>query len=156
MAKRDYYEVLGVSRDAGQADLKKAYRRTAMKHHPDRNPGDKEAEAKFKEASEAFEVLSDEQKRARYNQFGHALAWKVRPVPARRISPIFSEIYSAIFSAGAMAPAAVEAATAPTCNTISNSVSKRPSREYRAISASRPRYAAFPAAAAAPARAPSP
>ena len=59
MAKRDYYEVLGIGRDASQADLKKAYRRTAMKHHPDRNPGDKESEAKFKEASEAFEVLSD-------------------------------------------------------------------------------------------------
>jgi len=70
--KRDYYEVLGVSRDADTAALKKAYRRTAMKHHPDRNPGDKAAEAKFKEASEAFEILSDQQKRSRYDQFGHA------------------------------------------------------------------------------------
>ncbi len=72
MAKRDYYEVLGVSRDVSAADLKKAYRRVAMKHHPDRNPGDKEAEDKFKEASEAYEVLSDAQKRSAYDQFGHA------------------------------------------------------------------------------------
>jgi len=72
MAKRDYYEVLGVSRDVSAADLKKAYRRVAMKHHPDRNPGDEEAENKFKEASEAYEVLSDAQKRSAYDQFGHA------------------------------------------------------------------------------------
>ncbi|MCP8897848.1 molecular chaperone DnaJ [Gilvimarinus xylanilyticus] len=72
MAKRDYYEVLGVSKDASAQELKKAYRRVAMKHHPDRNPGDKESEDKFKEASEAYEILSDEQKRAAYDQFGHA------------------------------------------------------------------------------------
>lgn len=72
MAKRDYYEVLGVSRDVSAAELKKAYRRVAMKHHPDRNPGDKASEDKFKEASEAYEVLSDAQKRAAYDQFGHA------------------------------------------------------------------------------------
>ena len=59
MAKRDYYEVLGVSRNASEDELKKAYRKVAMKHHPDRNPGDKKAEEKFKEASEAFEVLGD-------------------------------------------------------------------------------------------------
>jgi molecular chaperone DnaJ len=72
MAKRDYYEVLGVAKDAGTDDIKKSYRKLAMKYHPDRNPGDKEAEAKFKEAAEAYEVLSDEQKRARYDQYGHA------------------------------------------------------------------------------------
>lgn len=72
MAKRDYYEVLGVSRDASAQELKKAYRKVAMKHHPDRNEGNKESEEKFKEASEAYEVLSDEQKRAAYDQFGHA------------------------------------------------------------------------------------
>lgn len=72
MAKRDYYEVLGVSKDVSAAELKKAYRRVAMKHHPDRNPGDKTSEDKFKEASEAYEVLSDSQKRAAYDQFGHA------------------------------------------------------------------------------------
>lgn len=72
MAKRDYYEVLGVSKNASDDEIKKAYRNLAVKYHPDKNPGDKEAEAKFKEVSEAHEVLSDKQKRARYDQFGHA------------------------------------------------------------------------------------
>ncbi|MFZ2290448.1 MAG: molecular chaperone DnaJ [Halopseudomonas yangmingensis] len=72
MAKRDYYEVLGVERGASEAELKKAYRRLAMKFHPDRNPDDKEAEEKFKEANEAYEVLTDAQKRAAYDQYGHA------------------------------------------------------------------------------------
>lgn len=70
--KRDYYEVLGVSKDASDDDLKKAYRQLAKQYHPDLNPGDKIAEQKFKEANEAYEVLSDKQKRARYDQFGHA------------------------------------------------------------------------------------
>lgn len=72
MSKRDYYEVLGVERNVSEADLKKAFKRLAMKHHPDRNPDDKGAEEKFKEAKEAFEVLSDPQRRAAYDQFGHA------------------------------------------------------------------------------------
>ncbi|MEK9820703.1 MAG: molecular chaperone DnaJ [Gammaproteobacteria bacterium] len=72
MAKRDYYEVLGVGRDASEKDIKKAYRRLAMKYHPDRNPDDAGAEEKFKEASEAAEVLTDSEKRATYDQFGHA------------------------------------------------------------------------------------
>lgn len=71
MAKRDYYEVLGVARSAGPAEIKKAYRTLAMKYHPDRNPGDAQAEARFREASEAYEVLRDDQKRAAYDQFGH-------------------------------------------------------------------------------------
>ncbi len=70
--KRDYYEVLGVEKNASEADLKKAYRQLAKKYHPDTNPGDKEAEAKFKEASEAYAVLSDPEKRSQYDQFGHA------------------------------------------------------------------------------------
>ncbi len=72
MAKRDYYEILGVNRDAGDDEIKKAYRKLAMKHHPDRNPDSKQAEEKFKEAKEAYEMLSDPQKRAAYDQYGHA------------------------------------------------------------------------------------
>ena len=70
--KRDYYEVLGVDRNASEDDLKKAYRKLAKKYHPDINPGDKEAEEKFKEATEAYGVLSDPDKRRQYDQFGHA------------------------------------------------------------------------------------
>ena len=72
MAKRDYDEVLGVEKNASADEIKKAYRKAAVKYHPDKNPGDKEAEEKFKEAAEAYDVLSDDQKRARYDQFGHA------------------------------------------------------------------------------------
>ena len=72
MSDRDYYEILGVDKSASAADIKKAYRRLAMKYHPDRNNGDKEAEAKFKEIGEAYEVLGDEQKRAAYDRFGKA------------------------------------------------------------------------------------
>ena len=71
MSKRDYYTVLGVQRDADEAGLKNAYRKLAMKYHPDRNPGDRDAEASFKEANEAYEVLRDPQKRAAYDRFGH-------------------------------------------------------------------------------------
>ena len=72
MSKRDYYEVLGLSKGASKDEIKKAYRRQALKYHPDKNPGDKDAEEKFKEAAEAYEVLSNDDKRARYDQFGHA------------------------------------------------------------------------------------
>ncbi len=70
--KRDFYEILGVDKNASAQEIKKAYRKVAMKYHPDRNPDDKEAEERFKEAAEAYEVLSDEQKKARYDRFGHA------------------------------------------------------------------------------------
>lgn len=72
MAKQDYYEILGVSKTAEEREIKKAYKRLAMKYHPDRNQGDKEAEAKFKEIKEAYEILTDAQKRAAYDQYGHA------------------------------------------------------------------------------------
>src|SRR6202142_1366584 len=69
---QDYYELLGVNRTSRADDIKKAYRKLAMQHHPDRNPGNKQAETKFKEASEAYDVLKDEQKRAAYDRYGHA------------------------------------------------------------------------------------
>ena len=71
-SKRDYYEVLGIQKGADASAIKKAYRKMAKKYHPDANPGDKEAEEKFKEVNEAYEVLSDDQKRAAYDQYGHS------------------------------------------------------------------------------------
>ncbi|PYQ48014.1 MAG: molecular chaperone DnaJ, partial [Acidobacteria bacterium] len=70
--KRDYYEVLGLQRNASLDDIKKAYRKMALKHHPDKNPGDPTSEEKFKEAAEAYAVLSDDEKRARYDRYGHS------------------------------------------------------------------------------------
>ena len=70
--KQDFYEILGISKGASEGEIKKAYRRKAIKHHPDKNPGDKEAEANFKKAAEAYEILSDEKRKANYDQFGHA------------------------------------------------------------------------------------
>ena len=104
MAKRDYYDVLGVGREAGDDDLKKAYRRLAMKHHPDRNPDDPKAEQQFKEAKEAYEVLSDGDKRAAYNQFGHAgVEGNVGMgggAGAAGFGDIFGYIFGDIFGAG--------------------------------------------------------
>ncbi|MDP3516397.1 MAG: molecular chaperone DnaJ [Pseudohongiella sp.] len=99
MSKRDYYEVLGVPRDATEADLKKAYRRVAMKHHPDRNPDNKESEELFKEANEAFEVLSNPEKKARYDQFGHAGVNQQGGggAGAGDFGDIFSDIFGDIF-----------------------------------------------------------
>ena len=103
MAKADYYEVLGVAKNVSDADLKKAYRRLAMKYHPDRNPDDQQAEAKFKEAKEAYEVLSDAQKRAAYDQFGHD---GVNPSPGgagfaeANFSDIFGDVFGDIFGGG--------------------------------------------------------
>ena len=72
MSKKDYYEILGISKDADQQEIKKAFRKLAKKYHPDLNPDDKGSEVKFKEVNEAYEVLSDEEKRRKYDQFGHA------------------------------------------------------------------------------------
>ena len=104
MAKRDYYEVLGVDKNASADDLKKAYRKLAMQYHPDRNPGDKEAEEKFKEAAEAYDVLSDPQKKAKYDQFGHAAfegaAGGGAGMNMEDIFSHFGDIFSDLFSGG--------------------------------------------------------
>src|SRR5690348_17946627 len=104
MAKRDYYEVLGVNRDAAEEDLKKASRKLAMKWHPDRNPDNPKAEERFKEAKEAYEILTDAPKRQAYDQFGHA---GVDPAAAGAgagagfggagFGDIFSDIFGEIF-----------------------------------------------------------
>src|SRR6188508_1591935 len=92
MSKRDYYEVLGVSKTASADEIKKAYRKVAMQFHPDRNPGDKAAEEKFKEAAEAYEVLSDGNKKAQYDRFGHAgLAGNGRGAQGPNMDDIFSQ-----------------------------------------------------------------
>ncbi|MCH8264284.1 MAG: molecular chaperone DnaJ [Proteobacteria bacterium] len=100
MSKRDYYEVLGVTRDTPGADIKKAYRRVAMKHHPDRNPDNKASEDKFKEANEAFEVLSDAKKRARYDQFGHAGVEGQTSAGSADFGDMFGDIFGDIFGGG--------------------------------------------------------
>jgi len=110
MAKKDYYEVLGVNRDASEDDIKKAYRKLAMKHHPDRNPDNPKAEEQFKEAKQAYEILSDAEKRAAYDQYGHA---GVDPSAAAAgaggfrgdahfgdFSEAFGDIFSDIFGGG--------------------------------------------------------
>ncbi len=107
MAKRDFYKVLGVAKNATEADIKSAYRRLAMKFHPDRNPDDKDAEGKFKEAKEAYEVLSDAQKRAVYDQHGHAGVDAARQggmnpgaAGGQEFGDIFGEVFGDIFGGG--------------------------------------------------------
>jgi molecular chaperone DnaJ len=107
MAKRDYYEVLGVGKNASADEIKRAYRRMAMKYHPDKNPDDKEAEAKFKECAEAYEVLSDQTKRQRYDQFGHEglRGSGMHDFSRMNVEDIFSmfgfdDFFSGIFGAG--------------------------------------------------------
>ncbi|WP_407280029.1 molecular chaperone DnaJ [Aromatoleum evansii] len=103
--KRDYYDVLGVNRDAADDEIKKAYRKLAMKHHPDRNPDNKEAEEKFKEAKEAYEILSDAQKRGAYDRYGHAgVDPSAGPGPGGQgfdgFADAFSDIFGDIFGGG--------------------------------------------------------
>ncbi len=146
MSKRDYYEVLGVSRTCSDAELKAAFRKLAMQHHPDRNPGDTECEHKFKELNEAYDVLKDGDKRAAYDRFGHAAfeqgmgggAHGFGADFATRPSPIFSKTCSAWAAAGAAA-AGRAASAAPTCATTWKSASKKRSRARPRRSAFRPR-----------------
>lgn len=107
MSKRDYYEILGVEKNASEQEIKKAYRRVAMKHHPDRNPDNKESEDKFKEASEAYEVLSDKEKKAAYDQFGHAgvegqggFGGGAGGFGGGNFSDIFGDVFGDIFGGG--------------------------------------------------------
>jgi molecular chaperone DnaJ len=97
MAKRDYYEVLGVQRGASEADMKAAFRKLAMQHHPDRNPGDKDCEARFKEINEAYDVLKDGDKRAAYDRFGHAAFEHGGPGGAHGFSSDFGSAFADIF-----------------------------------------------------------
>ena len=96
MAKRDYYEVLGVQRGASEADMKAAYRKLAMQHHPDRNPGDKDCEHRFKELNEAYDILKDADKRAAYERFGHA-AFEQGTGGAHGFGADFGSAFSDIF-----------------------------------------------------------
>ena len=104
--KRDYYEILGVEKNATAEEIKKAYRKVAIKYHPDKNPGDKHAEESFKELSEACEVLSDADKRARYDRFGHQTPGGFGPSPfdqgfgGANINDIFEGIFGDIFGGG--------------------------------------------------------
>ena len=97
MAKRDYYEILDVTRTATEAEMKASYRKLAMKWHPDRNPGDKDCEAHFKEINEAYDVLKDEQKRAAYDRFGHAAFEQGGPGGAHGFGADFASSFSDIF-----------------------------------------------------------
>src|ERR687890_785937 len=109
MAKRDYYEILGVSKSSSAEEIKKSYRKVAMQYHPDRNPGDKAAEEKFKEAAEAYEILSDADKRSQYDRFGHAgVSGNGRGGHHQNMDDIFSQfgdifgedIFGTVFGAG--------------------------------------------------------
>jgi curved DNA-binding protein CbpA len=157
MAKRDFYDILGVNRDASDEEIKKAYRKLAMKHHPDRNPDNPKAEEHFKEAKEAYEILSDSQKRAAYDQYGHA---GVDPQSgmggggfggAGGFSDAFGGIFDEIFGGGRGAAADVPMSiAAPTCATTSKSRSNKPPSVRKPRSASRPWKPASRARAAAP------
>ena len=107
MEKRDYYEVLGVGREAGEQELKTAYRKLAHQFHPDKNQGDQASEERFKEASEAYEVLSDPEKRARYDRFGHVNGpspfeggFAYGGAAGATINDIFGDIFGEMFSGG--------------------------------------------------------
>jgi molecular chaperone DnaJ len=105
-AKKDYYELLGVSRNASEEEIKKAYRKLALQYHPDRNPGDKQSEEKFKEVSEAYQILADAEKRAKYDQYGHAAFGDGSPFPGgfdftAGFEDVFGDIFGEFFGGGA-------------------------------------------------------
>src|ERR1700709_24005 len=109
MSKRDYYEILGVSKTASDGDMKSAFRKLAMSYHPDRNPGDKEAEIKFKEINEAYQCLADGQKRAAYDRFGHAAfsqGGAGGPGFGNEFGDFMSDIFDNFFGDGRAAPGA--------------------------------------------------
>ncbi|KXK05283.1 MAG: chaperone protein DnaJ [Acidobacteria bacterium OLB17] len=128
MTKRDYYEILSVTRTATDVEIKRAYRSLALQYHPDKNPNDPEAEEKFKEAAEAYSVLSDQQKRAAYDRFGHqaSVPAQVLVRPDSRILTISSRCSgSAICSAAAAHRVGRAYSAAPTCATILRSRLKK-------------------------------
>lgn len=112
MAKRDYYEVLGVDRGASADEIKKAYRKAALKFHPDKNPGDKDAEEKFKEAAEAYDVLSNPDKKARYDQFGHEGMGAGPAVSAAAASAAVASRWKIFSASSAISSAAISVAAA--------------------------------------------
>ena len=162
MAKRDYYEVLGVSRDVSEAELKKAYRASALRDHPDRNPGDAAAEERFKEASEAYAVLSDPAKRRAYDQFGFAGVGAGGPGGFQdfgdlgNFGDVFNDLFGDLFGAAAAVRGGGAASAAPTSATTSRSSSATCWRAPRPRSRSRRCASARPATAPARARGPRP
>ena len=109
MDKRDYYEILGLSRNAGEDEIKKTYRKLALQYHPDRNLGDKEAEEKFKELSEAYSVLSDPEKRSKFDQFGHAAFGESGPFAggfdfSHGFEDVFGDIFGEFFGGSSPGP----------------------------------------------------
>src|ERR1051326_6967922 len=142
MAKRDYYEILGVARSASDAELKAAFRKLAMQCHPDRNPADKQAEHRFKEINEAYDVLKDGDKRAAYDRFGHAAFEHGAPGGASGFGAdfgtTFADIFEGIFGMGGAA-ARPGASAGRTCATTWRSPSRRRLREKPPRSAFRRR-----------------